>query len=56
MIDIELPCCGGEAHLAELADEIRCEGCGVVVALATDPAPAPLDLAPVTLAASPLAA
>ena len=56
MIDIELPCCGDEAHLAELADEIRCESCGVVVALAADPVPAPLDLAPISLAASPLAA
>lgn len=56
MIDIELPCCGAEAHLAELADEIRCEDCGVSVALAADPFPALPGPLPASLPASPLAA
>jgi hypothetical protein len=42
MIELELPCCGGTTRLAELADDIRCEDCGVAVELAPDaPAAAP---------------
>ena len=37
MIELELPCCGGTTRLPELTDEVECEGCGVVVALAADP-------------------
>ena len=33
MIEIELPCCGTTAHLAELADVVGCEECGVVLEL-----------------------
>ena len=33
MIQIEMPCCGTTAHLDELADEVGCDGCGVVLEL-----------------------
>jgi hypothetical protein len=39
MIELELPCCGGVARLADLADEIRCEDCGIAVDVAADPPP-----------------
>lgn len=44
MIQIEMPCCGTEAHLEELADVVGCESCGVVLELAP-PAPDALPLA-----------
>lgn len=40
MIELELPCCGDTTRLPELTDEIRCDGCGVVVELAPDRAAA----------------
>jgi hypothetical protein len=36
MIELELPCCGGTATLAEDAFEVRCDGCGIVAELAPD--------------------
>ncbi|HSL97544.1 MAG TPA: hypothetical protein VK831_03135 [Candidatus Deferrimicrobiaceae bacterium] len=39
MIELELPCCGTSARLDEDAGEVRCDGCGVVAALAPDPEP-----------------
>ncbi len=50
MIDFELPCCGEATRLAELADEVRCDGCGVVVELAPD-APVARDLTATFVAA-----
>lgn len=44
MIQIELPCCGTEAHLEELTDVVGCESCGVVLELAPS-APETLPLA-----------
>jgi hypothetical protein len=37
MIELELPCCGETARLVDLADDVRCEACGVVAELAADP-------------------
>ena len=36
MIEIELPCCGATAHLDQLADQVRCDECSVVLDLAED--------------------
>jgi hypothetical protein len=34
MIEIELPCCGNATRVEELADDVGCETCGVVLELA----------------------
>jgi len=34
MVEIEMPCCGTTTHIAELADEVRCETCNVALELA----------------------
>ena len=44
MIKIEMPCCGTTAHMEELADEVGCETCGVVLDL-VDPIAEALPLA-----------
>jgi hypothetical protein len=44
MIEIEMPCCGTPALIAELTDDVGCETCGVVLELA-DPAPEALAAA-----------
>jgi len=36
MIELELPCCGATAHLAQLASEVHCDECGVTLELAED--------------------
>jgi hypothetical protein len=36
MTDIQLPCCDTIARVESLEDEIRCEGCGVVLEIADD--------------------
>jgi hypothetical protein len=36
MIEIELPCCDTPAVIADEADEIRCEACGLSHELAPD--------------------
>jgi hypothetical protein len=44
MIEIELPCCGAVAHLEQLADEVRCDECGVTLQCGED-SPTELPLA-----------
>jgi len=44
MIEIEMPCCGTTALMAEVTDDVACETCGVVLELA-DPAPEALAAA-----------
>jgi hypothetical protein len=34
MIEIEMPCCGTTTRVADLADEVGCETCNVVLELA----------------------
>jgi hypothetical protein len=34
MVEIEMPCCGTTTHIAQLADEVACERCNVVLELA----------------------
>jgi hypothetical protein len=33
MVEIEMPCCGTTTRIAELADEVGCETCNVVLEL-----------------------
>jgi hypothetical protein len=44
MIEIEMPCCGTATRVDELAGDVSCETCGVVLELA-DPAPEALPVA-----------
>jgi len=44
MIEIEMPCCGTATRIEELADDVGCENCGVVLELG-DPAPEALPVA-----------
>jgi hypothetical protein len=44
MVEIEMPCCGTTALVAELTDEVGCETCNVVLELA-DPTPHALPVA-----------
>ena len=39
-----MPCCGTTTRIAELADEVGCETCGVVLEL-DDPTPVALPVA-----------
>ncbi len=54
MIEFELPCCGAPVRLSGLADEVRCDDCAVVVAVAPDDVPA--RVATGVVEAAPLAA
>jgi hypothetical protein len=44
MVEIEMPCCGTATRIEELAGEVGCETCGVVLELA-EPAPEALPVA-----------
>ena len=44
MIEIEMPCCGTPTLVEELADDVGCENCGVILELG-DPVPEALPVA-----------